>query len=714
MRIKRLEVSGFRGFARRADLDFDADVVLLSGPNGSGKTSVFDAFLWALTGRIGRLSERPDHVTSCFSESGEAFVALTLSSPGEEEMRISRTISRGTQQDRLLVETAQTRLEDSAAVDMILRRLWPAALASEDPMSAFSTALTRSVYLQQDVVRDLLARDTEENRFKVLSELVGTGRLTELIRALEAARNRWSRSGSKDAAQLKEVEDRLAALSDRAARLSKAKDETGHPDATLLQWWTRVGQIIPSFEAGFTGLAPSGQDIDRALKQVEVHRRLAERSLAGVRGLLDDLQKAPRFEDEQAKRAATLRALVSGQTADLKAKRAALEVAEQEAAAERRRLTELRLEGEELAALAQLALRHLAERCPVCNQRYDRAQAEKRLKGQLHPEAQKIASSVLNRPAVVAREIEMLEGEMTEARRELASIDALQSRSSQWEAILQQRMRELRIDGGVATLPEQLARMASDHERRLAHLLQIQREGESLALQTARTAEAAQRHQLELTIASIEQELAELRADVSAHSRTHQVASEIIQGAREVAWDVVREQIDRIGPSAERIYSRIDPHPILTDVAIRTETSGQRGKVAVRVADRLGAGLSLDPNLVLSSSQLNGLAVALFLAFGLAVRDGALECLLLDDPLQSLDDVNLLGLVDVFRRVKDRRQVVLSTHDRRFAALLQRKLRPIAENQRTLQYVFEEWTLGGPTTTAMEVAGTPAEILVAA
>jgi hypothetical protein len=40
-----------------------------------------------------------------------------------------------------------------------------------------------------------------------------------------------------------------------------------------------------------------------------------------------------------------------------------------------------------------------------------------------------------------------------------------------------------------------------------------------------------------------------------------------------------------------------------------------------------------------------------------------LESAILDDPLSSLDDINLLGLIDLLRRTKDQRQLFVSTHE---------------------------------------------------
>ncbi len=55
-RLTSLQVEGFRGFRDRASFDLDASAVLMTGPNGTGKTSVFDAVLWILVGDVPRLS----------------------------------------------------------------------------------------------------------------------------------------------------------------------------------------------------------------------------------------------------------------------------------------------------------------------------------------------------------------------------------------------------------------------------------------------------------------------------------------------------------------------------------------------------------------------------------------------------------------------------------------------------------------------------------
>jgi len=55
-KVKRITVSGFRGIIARLDLDLHADgqpkSVILYGANGTGKSSLADAWEWLATGKI--------------------------------------------------------------------------------------------------------------------------------------------------------------------------------------------------------------------------------------------------------------------------------------------------------------------------------------------------------------------------------------------------------------------------------------------------------------------------------------------------------------------------------------------------------------------------------------------------------------------------------------------------------------------------------------
>src|SRR5688572_12391988 len=48
MRLRRLEIAGFKSFAERSELTFDHGVTAIVGPNGCGKSNVVDALTWVL------------------------------------------------------------------------------------------------------------------------------------------------------------------------------------------------------------------------------------------------------------------------------------------------------------------------------------------------------------------------------------------------------------------------------------------------------------------------------------------------------------------------------------------------------------------------------------------------------------------------------------------------------------------------------------------
>jgi len=58
VRLKSIEVENFRAFRKKQHLNLDADLVVLFGPNGLGKTSVFDAIDFVCTAGVARFDEK--------------------------------------------------------------------------------------------------------------------------------------------------------------------------------------------------------------------------------------------------------------------------------------------------------------------------------------------------------------------------------------------------------------------------------------------------------------------------------------------------------------------------------------------------------------------------------------------------------------------------------------------------------------------------------
>ncbi|MGG4468458.1 SMC family ATPase [Paenibacillus alvei] len=78
-----------------------------------------------------------------------------------------------------------------------------------------------------------------------------------------------------------------------------------------------------------------------------------------------------------------------------------------------------------------------------------------------------------------------------------------------------------------------------------------------------------------------------------------------------------------------------------------------------------------DANMVLSSGQLNVLALAIFIATNEAQNFSYFDFIAIDDPIQNMDDVNRFSICDVLGQLK--RQLIFSTHDQEFLNLFLKK-----------------------------------------
>src|SRR3981081_988647 len=88
MKIRRLEISGFKSFADRVVFSFDDGVTGVVGPNGCGKSNVVDAIRWAmgeqsakqLSGR--RLEDGLSDGSESRAATGMSEVSLTFQNDG--------------------------------------------------------------------------------------------------------------------------------------------------------------------------------------------------------------------------------------------------------------------------------------------------------------------------------------------------------------------------------------------------------------------------------------------------------------------------------------------------------------------------------------------------------------------------------------------------------------------------------------------------------
>jgi DNA repair exonuclease SbcCD ATPase subunit len=137
------------------------------------------------------------------------------------------------------------------------------------------------------------------------------------------------------------------------------------------------------------------------------------------------------------------------------------------------------------------------------------------------------------------------------------------------------------------------------------------------------------------------------------------------------------------------IYEAINPHPFYREIRLQQRRDG----IEV-MCEGQGERFFLD--YILSSAQSNVLALSIFLGFALQQRWSELEQILIDDPIQNMDDINILSLIDIIRGLyldsTFSKQLIISTHDNKVAELFRRKFRNLE-----IDIVrFETYTSEGP------------------
>lgn len=702
VRLKDVSITGFRGFGGELTVDMNADVILLHGPNGSGKTSLFDSIFWALTGSIERNRIGSD-VVSKYAEFGEARVVVSFARPDGETLEVTRRQSAGANQSSLSLLIGAERYTGPVAEARLIESLWVDGTSSPDPRSSLSRSITRAVYLQQDQVRSFIEDEDANSRFEIVSEIVGAGRVAELVRQLETGRKAWTTATNRERdSQLEPLvkrRDTLRMQLERSASALGATDDNSEQRWTA--WWERVADVLPPGSS--TSSTRSG-DLNGALGEL----RSLLQQVDAQRAAITELRALASGLPPEVGGLAEAQAALERAAAQVEAREADLRVANAEAAAARAEAERTTEESAALATLARLARDRLDDGCPVCGQTHTKSDTVARL-DRLIANAQTRESAPLSRVPEAVDALRLAETERATAESEVSRLGRAQRLREAALAAVARSAEALAIGG----TPAELIKICDDRLSQLTVRAQsaseLRRAGESLASASARAAERERATELTDELQVLDAEIDAIAARLAVRDDAGRIAAQMHSALTSLSENLVESELRSIEPTLQRIYASVDPHPSFRAVRFLTDTVRKRGTLQAVVEDDESGHTKVDPAVVLSSSQLNVLAVVTFLAMNLSATALPLDVAALDDPLQSLDNINLLGLADLLRRSRRHRQLIISTHDDRLAGLLERKLRPVGDGQRTLVIRLDAWEPAGPTVVVRDIpADSPA------
>jgi DNA repair exonuclease SbcCD ATPase subunit len=713
-RFKSVTMSGFGGVSDTVTVNLDADVVVITGDNGIGKTTVCNALVWAISG-IHPSGANPRNL---YSKSGSTYVSLVLSQ-GNSEVEINRTLANPSADSEKDFIWNVSVFVDGFPIDSRRGEEWIAsnllANRQDNPYDDSIAGAIESVYMKQDSLKEFLADRDDVQRFSSVARMVGASRLAELVARFESEKSSWVRALNRDDEELvprrdfvQELQVGLAELNDQVASLNTPE---------VSERWTNWAQKADLL-LGSTNLA--NQQMSRTLIRetldgltalVQADQRRRDQLLSLSEEYATPLPSGPsaaEIESATAQLAAADRDLLDLQERQRLAGES-LEVLEQELA---RRTSQ----ADDIAALAQIALRHVSNECPACGQTVEPIDFATRL-GMLILSANQpqevdginLAREAHSHAIEALRQARVRRAELQEA------LSGLGAQRNQIESAERRRIeRAIDLDllsnvvltGVTLSLPAiitALERELTSSSSRIGDAQGLIETGDNLSTVAALLDAESQRstlvQELEFASRALTRDENEIRLRREASKR----GDRLLRALKNDAESFVSNRISQLQPLLDQVYGTIDPHPTLRRIEIRTRLFGGKQRLDPVVHDD-DAGVSmLKPGIMLSTSQANALAVCLFLSFNLGFATHSLASMVLDDPLQNLDDVHLLGMVDLLRKVSPYRQLILTTHDEAFAALFARKLRPVEAGRRTLLVRLESWSRSGPAVSDIEV-----------
>jgi DNA repair exonuclease SbcCD ATPase subunit len=696
--LRWIEIAAFRGFGESSRIDLDADSVVITGANGSGKTSLIDAITWTLTGAVPRLEERrerrtDDVVTNRYMRGSVPRVTLAFSGSDGSDVEATRELTAGASSVAVRINGELVRGGDES-----LARAMGFSNHAE-----LSYAVETWGVLHQDSMRAVLEARPEEFQRR-LREILG-------LAALDSFEN-WIKSECKNAA------DEVKGARERLAEATRAASAAG---ANLESIQQRKEQAVPVAEARQAFVA--------ATEQAAPALRLAipEASEPAVAALLQEIRRLQvDISRQQTAYAAADEALAATEArldadpdalaATTAAARAAYEDAQRRYEEAEIAVADFRRHLEGLAALAAAAIPHLGPTCPVCGQDIDAHEVRTHLEELLDSSGQLPALQALEEKRdqlrQAAQNTELAVGEAARAERAVVEWQQEISRLRAERAAHEKWFESLATD-------DALVRVTVDvlTAERTAEVIGVLRRLEG-ALQHWQSALADQALELQesserVRLAEAEAQKRLLQQEVERLAASELSLRSLASAATEAVVSVTGQWLTELNPLFGAVYNRLAAHPTFTELGLEHDVYYGKGRTLPRVYDRL-VEIGDNPQIVCSEGQLNIVALSYFIAFSLSAGERSLPFMIMDDPLQFMDEINVLGFADLCRHLRSERQVLVTTHDRRFARLLERKLRPRSEDVESLRLDFVSWERAGPGIEAAREVGEPAHVMLKA
>lgn len=643
MKLSKIIISGFRGVKKVLEINLPSGFIVICGRNGSGKSTICNAIEFALTGQLQEYNTHSER-----SESIKDYIWWRGSEPPKESF-VKLEISNGLA-DPFTIE--RNYLGSSSKVEKdLINYLVDTNISPLDPLKQ----LCQTTILRDEQITDLSINLPETERFKLAQIAIGGNKLQTITSRIEALYKSLRERHNLKKSEYEKLRERI---SDMTARLSEARVRTITSEE-VTNSKMQIRDILKLNSDNDKELVTASND---NLLKSRLRINLIRESLSALQDMeirtkeinsKSYIDKYKLIENEYKNGQSELNK-IKEDFINLETKIAKFDTLEPYQKA----LVELLTSGKYIGIEN--------DKCPLCGSTIT--------KEKFFEHINEIEASIETEKKALIKLIEnrtQLSGLIREKELHINQLGTQLSHLKTTEESLLLSIADAAFKG--TSLGIKFSNNISDNIELLKKELQLTYDSISELEKATIILEYSSEQEsillLERQLRTYKDELLILDSDLRKIEDVDNKIKSSLDTIKRVSGEVVDEHLSLISPILNELYFRFKPHSDWQNINYNL-----RGDVRRFLS--LSVGENLNPNFIFSSGQRRAVGISFLLAIHLTRQWCNLKTLILDDPVQHIDDFRALHLTEVLSAIrKTGRQIICTVEDEDLALLLCRRLR---------------------------------------
>lgn len=700
MRLSRIEISGFRGVRDPIDLRLPSGFTVISGRNGSGKSTFCDAIEYVFTGDIRResdYSENQESYTDYIRWRGKGeppdgtYVRLHVQEEDGHKIVLERELGKPLVVRRGIGGDGAPENAIKNAEEEVKSRLCDPGQAPDSPLRR----LCATSIIRDERITDLSVEAGERDRYKFVRRALGTDVFADSVECAKGLRNKLREKVGELEGQLERHETEVNRLQ---SEIDAARDDAED-----------IESVEKSVEFVRDRLAESGRlDVDEEISMTELATRarklvihLREQANKLSQALTDFNELRDRIEryQEGGDAAQRLEELsseieeIQDQIEQVGAQKEELEASLDDFKKQQpdsTNLAELHRIGEEVGLTEE-------GECPLCGESHTPDEFEARLR-----QLRGAVDDIIDQIDDLNDQIDQKTKQLSTLRDQKKDLENEREELQDERASLISQLNSVRERVDDVLKAEESVEHGEKHATGSREIQQEIPDLDSDELEREINERRRLRTQLDEKVSDVEASLAlekieRLQSSLDEERQKREKVQEKLRHTRERAeqadkvrkrieseeGQVHKDRIEKLAPLLTELYSRLRPHVDWKNLETKV-----RGDIQLYLRFDVD---DKNPSLFFSSGQRRAVGLAFLLAVHLGCTWSRLNTLVLDDPVQHIDDFRALQLTEVLSAIRrSGRQMIVTVEDEALARLLRRRLRSSeAEEGQHVQMAYD-------------------------